>query len=199
MSKPTTYFWKICKKSHGKRVIVSLVSNESLFFACHVSLLFNTQGSFVSKLQPIKTSQFWQGAWGRIGISEGFYFWAHEGASDVNGLTIIILRKGSPHRGVCGMYMEWYLTIIVLRKGFSHRDVCGMYMEWYLTIICLRLSECCRIILRQSWGDYSPIFTSAPVLLNGKHNFWQGIGTLVISYNNNNFFFVYLVSHPRIL
>ena len=104
-------------------------------------------------------------------------------------LTSIVLRKGSPHRGVCGMYMEWYLTIIVLRKGFSHRDVCGMYMEWYLTIICLRLSECCRIILRQSWGDYSPIFTSAPVLLNGKHNFWQGIGTLVISYNNNNFFF----------
>ena len=88
MSKPTTYFWKICKKSHGKRVIVSLVSNESLFFACHVSLLFNTQGSFVSKLQPIKTSHFWQGAWGRIGISEGFYFWAHEGASDVNGLII---------------------------------------------------------------------------------------------------------------
>lgn len=87
------------------------------------------------------------------------------------------------------MYMEWYLTIIVLRKGFSHRDVCGMYMEWYLTIICLRLSECCWIILRQSWGDYPPIFTSAPVLLNGKHNFWQGIGTLVISYNNNNFFF----------
>ena len=74
------------KKSHGKHVIVSLVSNESLFFACHVSLLFNTQGSFVSKLQPIKTSHFWQGAWGRIGISEGFYFWAHEGASDVNGL-----------------------------------------------------------------------------------------------------------------
>ena len=65
---------------------MSLVSNESLFFACHVSLLFNTQGSFVSKLQPIKTSYFWQGAWGRIGISEGFYFWAHEGASDVNGL-----------------------------------------------------------------------------------------------------------------
>ena len=114
-------------------------------------------------------------------------------------LTIIVLRKGSPYRGVCGMYMEWYLTIIVLRKGFSHRGVCGMYMEWYLTIICLRLSECCWIILRQSWGDYSPIFTSASVLLNGEHNFWQGTGTLVISNNSNNFFFVYLVSHPRIL
>ena len=93
MSKTTTYFWKICKKSHGKRGIVSLVSNESLFFACHVSLLFNTQGSFVSKLQPIKTSHFWQGAWGRIGISEGFYFWAHEGASDVNGLKKFYFDK----------------------------------------------------------------------------------------------------------
>ena len=91
MSKTTTYFWKICQKSHGKRGIVSLVSNKSLFFACHVSLLFNTQGSFVSKLQPIKTSHFWQGAWGRIGISEGFYFWVHEGASDVNGLILYLM------------------------------------------------------------------------------------------------------------
>ena len=58
------HYWKICEKSHGKRGIVSLVSNKSLCFTWHVSLLFNTQGSFVSKLQPIKTSHIWQGAWG---------------------------------------------------------------------------------------------------------------------------------------
>ena len=82
------------------------------------------------------------------------------------------------------------------KEGILSQGVCGMYMEWYLTIICLRLSECCWIILRQSWGDYSPIFTSASVLLNGEHNFWQGIGTLVISNKSNNFFLYILPPIP---
>ena len=77
---------KICEKLHSECGIVSLVSNESLCLAFHVPLLSNTQESFVSKLQPIKTSHFWQGAYKHIEISEGFCFQAHEGASDVNRL-----------------------------------------------------------------------------------------------------------------
>ena len=40
---------------------------------CHVSVSFNTRGQF-SFLATVS---------GRIGISEGLYIWAHEGALDV--------------------------------------------------------------------------------------------------------------------
>ena len=93
LPKSMSFYWTIREKSHGEPKIVNLVSNKSLIFACYVSLLSNTQGSFASKLKPVKTSHSWQGACWHIEISEGFCLQAHEGAFNVNGLRGYVISK----------------------------------------------------------------------------------------------------------
>lgn len=62
----------------------SVLCPSTSSWSSNVSLPSNMRGSFVFKLQPIKTSHFWQGAYGCIGISEVFCF--HVSAFNVNGL-----------------------------------------------------------------------------------------------------------------
>ena len=52
----------------------------------HVFFLnLNAKGNLVSKLQPIKMSHLWKGAYRCTGFLGEIYLWMHWGTQDVNG------------------------------------------------------------------------------------------------------------------